>query len=770
MPALVELLCVVAAIAVLLPAFSKISEIGAGRDRRFAEVGFWVKGLPEPVLPAMCKVYASLAEAAVRERLCPGVDASSAASLPSAVPALLTLAVSRSANAFIAPVSEAEARLNALRLRQREGLGELRGMADAMAAIEAETQPFVERFQLATGDVAGPLPLRCAARWLESAWSAEPVETAPRADALLLLAAAVDGRAATETVASTATLPALREHPSPPCEMGGVAALSSTAALMSDARQSLSNSRKNGAMLALMQSAGWQWAGAMVIGYVLLLWSRRRWPPVYGVAAALALWAAAGWLARVPWPFAANRGFEPARVDAALWSPPSNFVLSLAGASALLLLWGLSRRNRLPATAQAMSSRIGYAGLVFATGLGWLLLLDLSANGHPANRYLALYHQGHLWLGMLVFSVLLFLRQPLSRALGWTLSVAGETVRRSAVRLGPMQAAAALLLITLAGVVVFGLSLSNMRQLTSEFGRLWLIVGAAWFFFLRAAPLAERLARSGSVGTSFWRYVWPLLFVIGVLVAVMLITRDMGPLLIAGYGSGAFLAASVAMWWHRRTGRKAWAFVLAIALFSAWIAAITIALFKLGSVDTVTSARLESLAAPFSSTNDQLALVSWFQHAAPADGFGIGAVPWCGYSPTGRCGGVPAQIHSDYSFTAIVGMFGMMAAWAASLGCAVWLHRLIRHHGRVTRGEPRFVASAGHIANDGQALLSWVAVAWVVLSLCQLAVTVAGNLAVLPLTGVTFPFVSFGMTSLLVNLAFLALCINVDIPARADHA
>ena len=41
--------------------------------------------------------------------------------------------------------------------------------------------------------------------------------------------------------------------------------------------------------------------------------------------------------------------------------------------------------------------------------------------------------------------------------------------------------------------------------------------------------------------------------------------------------------------------------------------------------------------------------------------------------------------------------------------------------------------------------------AWVVLTLCQLAVTVAGNLAVIPLTGVTFPFVSFGMTSLVVN-------------------
>ena len=87
----------------------------------------------------------------------------------------------------------------------------------------------------------------------------------------------------------------------------------------------------------------------------------------------------------------------------------------------------------------------------------------------------------------------------------------------------------------------------------------------------------------------------------------------------------------------------------------------------------------------------------------------------------------------------------------------------------MTRGEPRLVAGAGRLANDAQALLSWIGVAWVVLSLAQLAVTVAGNLAVLPLTGVTFPIVSFGMTSLVVNLGFLALCLSVDRSVRGDR-
>ena len=530
--------------------------------------------------------------------------------------------------------------------------------------------------------------------------------------------------------------------------------------------------RKNEATRNLYRTAGWQWAGAMGMGYLLLLASRRRWPKALGVGTSLALWALAAWAARIPWPLAGAHGFEPGRAGPAWSDPPAPFVGWLLGAAAvawiIALLGAGARAETRPA--QSMSSRLGYPGLALATGLGALLLLDLSANGHPGNRYLALYHQGHLWLGLMVFSVVLFLRQPVSRALGFGLSLLGEAARGVTAGLGRPAAIAGLILLTLAGVLAFGVALSSMRQLTSELGRVWLIVGAAWFFFLRASPLAERLARSGPVGLSFWRYLGPLLFVVGVLVAVMVVTRDMGPLLIAGYASGAFVAASVCLWWHLRRGARARAMLMAVALFAAWIVLVTAALFALGTVDSVTATRLESLSAPFASVNDQAALVAWFQRATPPGGFGLGNVPWCGYAPVGACSGVPAQIHSDYTFTAIHGVFGPAAAWAASLACALWLHRLIRHHGRVTRGEPGYLAAGpGRMLHDDQALLSWIGVTWVALTFCQLAVTVAGNLAVLPLTGVTFPFVSFGMTSLVVNLGFLALCINVDLPPRGSH-
>jgi cell division protein FtsW (lipid II flippase) len=264
------------------------------------------------------------------------------------------------------------------------------------------------------------------------------------------------------------------------------------------------------------------------------------------------------------------------------------------------------------------------------------------------------------------------------------------------------------------------------------------------------------------------RYAWPLAFVGLVLVGTMFVTRDMGPLLIASYAAGAFLSASIAMWWHLRTGAAQAPAALAVGLFAVWIVGITQAVFQFGAVHEVTAGRLENLAAPLASTNDQLALVTWFRQAAPATGFGLGAVPWCGYADSIGCPGVPAQIQSDYTFTALSGAFGEWGAWLISLGCAFWLHRLIRSHGRVTRGEPRFVRHGARVVADHQAFLSWIGVAWVVLALCQLAVTVAGNLGALPLTGVTFPFVSFGMTSLVVNSALLALCVNVNLPGDPD--
>jgi hypothetical protein len=318
----------------------------------------------------------------------------------------------------------------------------------------------------------GPRPLGCAARWAEAALAAPGAPAAARANGVLLLAAALDGRHEVEGLAGATALPEAAGVPS--FARSAASLLAATATLMADARQSAVRARKNEAMRELMQTAGLQWAGALGLGYLLMLASRRRVDPALGVALSLAAWAGAAWLARVPWPLAGGRGFDPGRVDVAWDSRPATWVLTLAGGAFLALVVALLRRRDpvldAAAPAQAMSSRTGYAGLVLATGLGWLLLFDLSAHAHRTNRYLALYHQGHLWLGLLVFSLLLFLRRPLAQGLAWSLSIAGEAARAASQRLGAAGAGGVIGLLAALAVLGFGFAFANMRQLTSEIG------------------------------------------------------------------------------------------------------------------------------------------------------------------------------------------------------------------------------------------------------------------------------------------------------------
>lgn len=770
-PLLIETALVLVAIAILLPLFARVATLDAGRDRRFADAAIAVRGFPEAILPGLCSNLGSLAEDVVRDRLCASgaLFAAVAPAHPERMPAAIVDANARTREAFVAPLRESQMRLAELRLRQREGVGDLLALGNAVESIEAEVAPYVERYRIEGRDAAGPTPLACAYQAIDASLSYAGERSASRdlriANALLLLGAALDGHPAAAALANVATLPASATR----CAGLDIAdAIAATSVLIADARAAPVAIAKNEAMRSLMQTAGWQWAAWSVAGLLLLNLSRRPRFAAIGLAIALATWALAAWAGRVPWPLAPAHTFVPGRGSSDVFAPPAAFVVALGALALVVLLASPWLRRAMATTPQTLASWAGYPGLVFATGVGWLLLLDLSANGHFGNRYLALYHQGHLWLGMLAFSVIAFARQPITRALAWMLAIIDGLASAVRIRIGSAASAVAFVVVTLALVGIVGALLLNIRQITSEIGRLWLTVGAAWFFFMRGTPLTERLARSGGSLASLVRYIAPLVFVIAVLIGAMLITHDMGPLLIDAYGAGAFVAASIAMWWHQRSGARRTAYALAGLLFIVWIVGATSALFEFGSLDDVTAARLENVAAPLASANDQLALVTWFQRAAPAAGFGLGSIPWCGYGASGGCTGVPAQIQSDYTFTALVGAFGWSGAWALTLGCAVWMQLLIRRHGNVTHGEPRLVRIRGRLRNDEQAFASWIVLTWIVLSLCQLAVTVAGNLAVIPLTGVTFPFVSFGMTSLVTNMALLALAINVNADPRRD--
>ena len=758
-PLVIEAALVAVALAAILPWFGAFAEHPSGRDGRFAGGSVAVRGLPDSVLPQLCAL-ALPAQPLVRERLCAGSGAAGGASLDR-IPPSLRSATARTTQAFLLPVEQAQLRLVELRAQQRDGSGDVLALGDDIVSTEAEIQPFIDRYAMAVGEASGPRPLVCASELLQAAFADARTKPEVRGNAVLLLAAALDAHPATADLARGATLPAARTVSTRCAGTRMSDALASLAALVADARAAPAAAAKNQAMQTLLHSAGWQWAGLMIAGLLLLNVSRRPGSAAIGIAVALLAFAILAWIARVPWPLSGT-AIVFARDAALPFAKPAHFVIGLVAAAASVLVitpWLHGRSNR---GAQTPASVFGYPGLVVATGVGWIVLLDLSANGNAAGRYLALYHQSHMWLAMLAFCVIAFVRQPLGAALAWTLSLVEGIASRIGKSVGGLAGTVLLVIAALVLTVVVGALLLNVRQLTSEIGRLWLVIGAAWFFFLRGTPFTERLAQSGGSLGSLIRYVSPLLFVVVVLIGAMLITRDMGPLLIAAYGAGAFIAASIAMWWYQRRGAIASAYAIAVVLFVGWLVVTTLALLRFGAVDETTAGRLENAAAPLASANDQLALVTWFQRAAPARGFGPGAVPWCGFGTPTVCAGVPGQIQSDYTFTALVGMFGWAAAWALTIASALWLNEIIRGHAKATRGEPRLVRIGGRMNSDAQAFVSWICVTWVVLALCQLAVTVAGNLAVIPLTGVTFPFVSFGKTSLVLDMAMLALAIDVN--------
>ena len=412
-PLLFEAALVAAAIAVLLPLFDRVRVARfrprQPRRRRNARPA---GAAGRRTAGSVCR-YGALGEG-VRDRLCARAPwlftGDSLTETPDRMPSALAIANAAARQAFVGPLQEANGRVADLRLRQREGVGDLLALGNAIESVRADIEPYVERYGIDTRDGIGPTPLACAFEQVDASLvyggARSTTRDSARANALLLLGAALDGHPSTAALADAATLPARPTAPGTACAAYSLPdALAAAASLVADARSAPIAVAKNDAMRALLRTAGWQWAAWSVAGLVLLNLSRRPGFAAAGVALALATWALAAWIGRVPWPLGVGQTFVLARTSESPFAAPAPFVVAmLAAALAVLVMTPRLRRAR-ASMPQKPASPIGYPGLVLASGVGWLLLLDLSANGHFANRYLALYHQGHLWLAMTMCAV-----------------------------------------------------------------------------------------------------------------------------------------------------------------------------------------------------------------------------------------------------------------------------------------------------------------------------------------------------------------------------
>ncbi len=369
-------------------------------------------------------------------------------------------------------------------------------------------------------------------------------------------------------------------------------------------------------------------------------------------------------------------------------------------------------------------------GWLAFVGIGWLLLADLSLNFHPRLRFLVVDHFVGVWTAVLLLGLLPLLAGPALRVLAGLLGRAGAPTPG-----GRATGFALLALVPAAAWAAASDGLALPQHYTGEAFKAVAVLYAAWFLLLRA-PLLRAGALTADLRSALAAGLPAGLTLLAV-AAAFVITRDLGPLLV--------LLLCVLIWSGAFVGWRMMAAGLALALGGLFVAG--------GLFSPIVAERVRSVADPFTSQTDDLARLLWFHQEVPATGFGLGQVPWCGYGSGERCVGLPLQTQSDYTFTALFGVAGD-GAWLVVALMGLWAVALMRSRWG-TAVHPSALLASPKAYQEG--LRAWLAVTFGTLVIVQLASTVAGNLAWLPLSGITVPFVSFGSAALLTMTAFLAL-------------
>ena len=438
------------------------------------------------------------------------------------------------------PVKAKLARLDELENRAREARAEA-DVHGAIDGIAGETRVYRETYGIATAG-ARSVPLDCAWNHLDAKYNSPDATESGAVYALLGMAAILDGDPARASAAASPADEAKADTWSKAERETACPALgqprqviTQAAEIVATARASASNAGKSLAAQDLLANAHWVFAAWAVAGLVLLQVGRLGLRARFFLPLAALVWAATGWATRVHLEWLSDRAAQTAAL-LKYGVEGGKVFQALAIAAALVLIAGVLFRgkDKTRPLRQTPSSRIGYAGFVLFTGLGWWLLLDLSASGHYANRFHALYQQAYVFAAFVMLTMLSPLRLRLADRVGRWFGVfmmltkpRGAGLRRYLPWLTYIAAVA----------VVLGAASVTKRsqtQLTSEIFRLWLVFGASWFFLVRGetALAVGTGARNSGFGGRMRGFVFllPLAFILCVPVAGFILTDDFGPL------------------------------------------------------------------------------------------------------------------------------------------------------------------------------------------------------------------------------------------------
>ncbi len=287
----------------------------------------------------------------------------------------------------------------------------------------------------------------------------------------------------------------------------------------------------------------------------------------------------------------------------------------------------------------------------------------------------------------------------------------------------------------LAVVLVFGTDVNGARLSVrigpvsgqpSEILKPILAIALAGYLADRRALLARDL-RLGPLPLPPLPWLLPLLAMLGLAILLVVVQRDLGAALL-------FYGLFLALLWTA-TGRRAW--VLGGLGLAAAASVVLYGLFAHVRV------RVDAWADPWADP-----LGSGYQALRALFALGRGGIAGTGLGAgLPEVAGVPAMpaIHTDLVVAALGEELGL-AGLLALCGCYLVLGL-------------RGLAIAARSGDDFRALL---ATGLTVILAFQAALIIGGNLKLIPLTGVTLPFVSYGGSSLLASGLAVGLLLALD--------
>lgn len=417
------------------------------------------------------------------------------------------------------------------------------------------------------------------------------------------------------------------------------------------------------------------------------------------------------------------------------------FFISPLAIALMLFVYLMERYNKSikPIRSTATSS-LGYPCFVLFLGIGTAILLDLSVRGHLDNRFIIYNHYQSIFWSFVVISVIPISSTHIASFVSRLYSI--YTLRMmwsSSIK----EKTAFKLLVVLFAILPFVVSQFLSSNNLIEISKVWIIIlSSAYLMSLRILPaLKSKLSLNR-------RFVLTILYVFGIPTILVLLAQEIGTLISLGF---LIFLLFLALFTSAKKYRLSLILIVSFTTLLVFGKSILSGFARMFDKHHILE-RINSWVNPYQSTNDQMAIIGWFQNSIPTTGYDLGEIPWCGYRGL-QCY-VPKQMQSDYTATSLMLLFGSLSI-ILLIFYTGWLFALAYNKWQVTK-------NISLISQEGisQTFLSWVAVIWATITVTQFFVTAYGNVGILPLTGVPLPFLGYGMSNMLVSVFFLALIIN----------